>query len=177
MGHEGHDHHHSHAEHEHKAHAPAHVSTYVVTCSDSRDAQHDESGLALGQGLEGAGHSLAGYRVIKDEPSEIRAALDAAAHAGARAVVFNGGTGIGRRDSTVETLSKLFEKELPGFGELFRAISFKEIGSAAMLSRACAGTFQGMVVFSLPGSPQAVKLALRELILPELGHLVRELIR
>ncbi|SET46929.1 molybdenum cofactor biosynthesis protein B [Stigmatella erecta] len=182
-GHQHHHHHgahghgHSHAEREHKAHAPAHVSAFVVTCSDSRDAARDESGQALRGGLEAAGHTVCGYKVVKDEPEAIRAALAEAAGAGARAVLFNGGTGIGRRDSTVETLRALFEKELPGFGELFRALSFQQIGSAAMMSRATAGTYQGMIVFVMPGSPQAVRLALEALILPELGHAARELTR
>jgi molybdopterin adenylyltransferase len=171
------EHGHSHAEREHKAHAPAHVSAFVVTCSDSRDEARDESGQALRGGLEAAGHTVCGYKVVKDEPEAIRAALAEAAGAGARAVLFNGGTGIGRRDSTVETLRALFEKELPGFGELFRALSFQQIGSAAMMSRATAGTYQGMIVFLMPGSPQAVRLALEALILPELGHAVRELTR
>ncbi|SEM01484.1 molybdenum cofactor biosynthesis protein B [Stigmatella aurantiaca] len=175
--HGGHGHGHSHAEREHKAHAPAHVSAFVVTCSDSRDAARDESGQALRGGLEAAGHTVCGYKVVKDEPEAIRAALAEAAEAGARAVLFNGGTGIGRRDSTVETLRGLFEKELPGFGELFRALSFQQIGSAAMMSRATAGTYQGMIVFVMPGSPQAVRLALEALILPELGHAARELTR
>jgi molybdenum cofactor biosynthesis protein B len=183
-GHQGHEHQHhrphtghSHAAEEHKAHAPTHVSAFVVTCSDSRDEARDESGKALRGGLEAAGHSLCGYTVVKDDPEAIRAALAEASGAGARVVLFNGGTGIGRRDSTVETLRGLFEKELPGFGELFRMLSFKEIGSAAMMSRATAGTYRGMIVFVMPGSPQAVRLALRELILPELGHAVRELTR
>lgn len=176
--HHGHGHHgHSHAEQEHKAHAPAHVSVFVVTCSDSRDEARDESGRALRSGLEAAGHSLCGYKVVKDDPEAIRAVLAEASAAGARAVLFNGGTGIGRRDSTVETLRGLFEKELPGFGEIFRMLSYKEIGSAAMMSRATAGTYQGMILFAMPGSPQAVKLALETLILPELGHAVRELTR
>jgi len=172
-----HDHGPSHAAAEHKAHAPAQVSAFVVTCSDSRGPERDESGTAIRSLLEGAGHSLAGYKVIKDEPDAIRAALDEAQAAGARAVIFNGGTGIGRRDNTVEVLGKLFEKHLPGFGELFRYLSFKEIGSPAMMSRATAGTYQGMIIFALPGSPQAARLALDELILPELGHAVRELTR
>ncbi|MBN1206640.1 MAG: molybdenum cofactor biosynthesis protein MoaB [Myxococcaceae bacterium] len=174
----GHAHHgHSHAEKEHKAHAPAHVSVFVVTCSDSRDEARDESGRALCGGLESAGHTLCGYKVVKDEPEAIRAALAEATAAGARAVLFNGGTGIGRRDTTVETLRGLFEKELPGFGELFRMLSYEQIGSAAMMSRATAGTYQGMILFAMPGSPQAVRLALEKLILPELGHAVRELTR
>jgi molybdenum cofactor biosynthesis protein B len=183
-GHDHHHHHHPHAGHghspaaeEHKSHAPTQVSVFVVTCSDSRDEARDESGKALRSGLEVAGHSLCGYKVIKDEPEAIRAVLAEASAAGARAVLFNGGTGVGRRDSTVETLRALFEKELPGFGELFRMLSFKDIGSAAMLSRATAGTYRGMIIFAMPGSPQAAKLALNQLILPELGHVVRELTR
>ncbi|MFP2930550.1 molybdenum cofactor biosynthesis protein B [Pyxidicoccus sp. 3LG] len=154
-----------------------HVSAFVVTCSDSRDAAKDESGRVLRESLEAAGHGIAGYTVVKDDPEAIRGALEQARAAGARAVVFNGGTGIGRRDSTVETLQALFEKELPGFGELFRMLSYRQIGSAAMMSRATAGTYQGMILFALPGSPQAVRLALDALILPELGHAVRELTR
>jgi molybdopterin adenylyltransferase len=172
-----HDQGHSHAAHEHKAHAPVHVSAFVVTCSDSRAAAQDDSGRVLREGLESAGHTVCGYRVVRDEAEAIRAALAEAQAAGARAVLFNGGTGIGRRDVTVETLQPLFEKTLPGFGELFRALSYRDIGSPAMMSRAVAGTYQGMVVFALPGSPQAVRLALEKLILPELGHAVRELTR
>ncbi len=183
-GHEHHHHHHPHAGHghshsaeEHKAHAPASVSVFVVTCSDSRDEARDESGKLLRGGLEEAGHTLAGYKVIKDEPEAIRAVLAEAQAAGARAVVFNGGTGIGRRDCTVETLQGLFEKELPGFGELFRMLSFEDIGTSAILSRATAGTYQGMILFAVPGSPRAVQLALEAIILREMGHAVRELTR
>lgn len=192
-GHHGHDHDHTHHHHdhhhhhphghdhgpaeEHKARAPVHVSTFIVTCSDSRDAARDDSGQVLREGLEAAGHGIAGTRVVKDDPEAIRGALDAAREAGARAVLFTGGTGIGRRDCTVETLRPLFEKELPGFGELFRMLSYRQVGSAAMMSRATAGTYQGMILFALPGSPKAVRLALEALILPELGHAVRELSR
>ncbi|MBM7115186.1 molybdenum cofactor synthesis domain-containing protein [[Archangium] primigenium] len=154
-----------------------HVSTFVVTCSDSRDTARDESGRVLREVLESEGHTVSGYKLIPDEPDAIRATLNEAREAGARAVLFTGGTGIGRRDSTVETLRGLFEKELPGFGELFRMLSYQEIGSPAMMSRATAGTWQGMILFALPGSPQAVRLGLHKLILPELGHAVRELTR
>src|SRR5262245_24767323 len=192
MGHDpeqggGHDHGHHHAHRhdhgpsraaeEHKSHAPAQVACFVVTCSDSRDQARDESGQTIVDVLEAVGHSIAGRKVVKDVPAEIRAALDEGIASGARAVVFNGGTGIGRRDTTIEALSPLFEKTLPGFGELFRYLSFKEIGSPAMMSRAMAGTYKGAIVFALPGSPQAARLALDALILPELGHLVRELSR
>jgi molybdopterin adenylyltransferase len=118
---------------------------------------------------------LAGYRLVRDEPDEVRAALAAAADAGAEAVVVNGGTGISGRDRTYEAVAGLLEKRLDGFGEIFRWLSFQEIGSAAMLSRAVAGTWRGRVVFSVPGSTAAVRLAWERLIAPELGHVVFEL--
>lgn len=118
---------------------------------------------------------LAGYRLVRDEPDEVRAALAAAADAGAEAVVVNGGTGIPGRDRTYEAVAGLLEKRLDGFGEIFRWLSFQEIGSAAMLSRAVAGTWRGRVVFSVPGSTAAVRLAWERLIAPELGHVVFEL--
>ncbi len=166
MGHT-HSHGESHSAKEHKSHAPVQVATYVVTCSDSRSSAADESGRAIQDALRAAGHPLAGYRVVRDEPEEIRQAVAEAKAAGARALILN----------TVEVLERLFEKTLPGFGELFRSLSFQEIGSAAMMSRAVAGTYQGMMIFALPGSPQAVQLALDRLILPELGHTIRELTR
>ena len=184
MAHEGQEHgaaprseRESHAAQEHKSHAPTQVATYVLTCSDSRSEASDETGNAIQGALRAAGHPIAGYRVIKDDPKEIRKAISDARAAGSRAVIVNGGTGIGRRDNTVELLDELFEKTLPGFGELFRSLSFQEIGSPAMMSRATAGTYQGMMIFALPGSPQAARLALERLILPELGHAVRELTR
>ncbi len=190
MAHEGHEHggsaHHgdhpavpgdSPAAMEHKSRAPSQVSTYVITCSDSRDASRDESGRAIRSALEKAGHPICGHRVVTDDPEAIRSAIQDAGEAGARAVILNGGTGIGRRDNAVEVLEGLLEKRLPGFGELFRYLSFKEIGSAAMMSRAVAGTYRGMILFALPGSPQAAGLAMDALILPELGHAIRELTR
>ena len=177
-----HEHAHEHAHRsasaeEHKAHAPATVSAFVITSSDSRNEGSDQTGRLIRGSLESAGHTLAGHRVVKDDPAALRAALEEALEAGARAVIVNGGTGIGRRDQVIETLRPLFEKELPGFGELFRALSYKEIGSPAMMSRAAAGTIRGAIVFALPGSPQAVRLAMEALILPEIGHAVRELSR
>lgn len=197
MGHEGHDHDHDHRHghkhgdphshahrhdespvaHEHKSHAPSSVSAFVITSSDSRSLESDETGRRIREALEAHGHSVAGHRVIPDDPQALRAMIQEAQASGARAVIINGGTGIGRRDQVVETLRPMLEKELPGFGELFRALSFKEIGSAAMMSRALAGTYGGMILFALPGSPQAVRLAMEALILPELGHAVRELMR
>lgn len=179
MGHDGHEHdqQHSHAAHQHKSHAPASVSVFVVTSSDSRSLAEDESGRILVEGLERAGHTVAGHRVVRDEGPALLHALEEAESSGARAVIFNGGTGLGRRDVTIETLAPLFGKTLPWFGEISRALSFAQIGSPAMLSRATAGTVRGMIAFALPGSPQAVKLGLERLILPELGHLVREVTR
>jgi len=162
---------------EHKSAAPAQVAAYVITCSDSRDATRDESGQTIRTALEEKGHRVCGYRVVPDEMAQIRSAIDEASQVGAQVVILNGGTGIGRRDNTIEVLEQLLEKKLPGFGELFRYLSFKEIGSPAMMSRALAGTYRGMVLFALPGSPQAARLALEALILPELGHAVRELSR
>ncbi len=118
---------------------------------------------------------LAGYRIVPDEPARVRDALAAAAAAGAEAVIVNGGTGISGRDRTYEAVAGLLEKRIDGFGELFRMLSFQEIGSAAMLSRAVAGAWQGRAVFSVPGSTAAVRLAWEKLIGPELGHAVFEL--
>jgi molybdenum cofactor biosynthesis protein B len=161
----------------HRSHAPTQVSCFVVTCSDSRAAVDDVSGRALREGLEAAGHSLIGQVVVPDEPEAIRSAITRGLESGARAVLVTGGTGITRRDQTVEAVRPLLDKEVPGFGELFRMLSFQEIGSAAWLSRALAGTVREALVFVLPGSPNAVRLALEQLILPELGHAVRELSR
>jgi molybdenum cofactor biosynthesis protein B len=162
---------------EHRSDAPTHVCCFVLTCSDSRAHADDVSGRALREGLEAAGHSVVGQTVVRDEPEQIRAAVQRGLEGGARAVLITGGTGITRRDQTVEAIRPLLDKEIPGFGELFRMLSFQEIGSAAWLSRALAGTVRGALVFVLPGSPNAVRLALDRLVLPELGHAVRELSR
>ena len=160
---------------EHKREGPARVRIFVVTASDTRGEAEDESGRHLREQVAAAGHQLASYAVVRDEPDAIRAALQAAAAAGAEAVVVNGGTGIAGRDRTYEAVAGLIEKRLDGFGELFRMLSFAEIGSAAMLSRAVAGTWGGRVVFSVPGSRAAVRLAWEKLIAPEVGHVLREL--
>jgi molybdenum cofactor biosynthesis protein B len=162
-----------HEEHRRKGARP--VRVFVLTASDSRGEAEDTSGAYLKGVLASAGHVLAGYRVVRDEPDEVRAALAAAAAAGAQAVVVNGGTGISARDRTYEAVAGLLEKRLDGFGEIFRSLSFQEIGSAAMLSRAVAGTWEGMVIFSVPGSTAAVRLAWEQLIGPELGHVAFEL--
>jgi len=160
---------------EHKRAAPRTVRVYVVTASDSRSEREDTSGAWLQSAAAAAGHPLVGYRVVKDEPEAIRAALDDAARAGAQAIVVNGGTGIAVRDRTYEAVEGRLEKRLDGFGELFRMLSYADIGSAAMLSRATAGVWDGRVVFCVPGSTAAVRLAWEKLIAPELPHLVREL--
>ncbi len=148
---------------------------FVITASDTRSEAEDESGAYLRRAAAESGHVVAGYRIVRDEPSEIRAALGEAAAAGAEAVVVNGGTGVSGRDRTYEAVAGLLEKRLDGFGELFRWLSFQEIGSAAMLSRAVGGAWQGRALFSVPGSMAAVRLAWERLISPELGHLVHEL--
>ncbi len=160
---------------EHKREAPRTVRIFVVTASDSRGEAEDVGGAFLRDSAVRAGHEVAGYRVVKDEPSQIREALEAAAAARADAVIVNGGTGIAARDRTYEAVAGVLEKRIDGFGELFRALSYAEIGSAAMLSRAVAGVWQGRAVFSVPGSPAAVRLAWDKLIGPELPHVVREL--
>ncbi len=162
-----------HEQHRHEA--PKVLRIFVVTASDTRGEAEDESGAFLREAVVRAGHVLAGYRLVKDEPDQLRAALDAAAAAGAHAVVVNGGTGIAVRDRTFEAVSSRLEKRLDGFGELFRMLSYAEIGAAAMLSRAVAGVWDGRAVFSVPGSSAAVRLAWEKLIGPELGHVIREL--
>jgi molybdenum cofactor biosynthesis protein B len=161
--------------HQHRQEAPRHVDLAVVTASDTRSEAEDESGRFLRQAAADAGHRVVLYRVVKDEPEAIHQALKAAAAAGAEAVVVNGGTGIAGRDRTYEAVAGLLEKRLDGFGELFRMLSFADIGSAAMLSRAVAGTWGGRAIFSVPGSLPAVRLAWEKLIAPEVGHVLREL--
>jgi molybdenum cofactor biosynthesis protein B len=154
------------------------VPCAIVTVSDTRTAETDRSGAALRERLEGAGHAVVFYALVKDEPAEIGALLDRiVAETEARVILFNGGTGITRRDTTYDILSQKLEKTLPGFGELFRMLSWEEIGPAAMLSRATAGVYRGRLVFSMPGSTNAVKLAADRLIVPELAHLAWELTR
>ncbi len=160
---------------EHRAEAPRSIRVFVITASDSRGEAEDEGGAFLKAALAAAGHQLAGYRIVLDEPDQIRAALGEAGSAGADAVLVSGGTGIAGRDRTYEAVSGLLEKRLDGFGELFRMLSFQEIGAAAMMSRAVAGVWRGRAVFSMPGSPAAVRLAWEKLLAPELSHVVREI--
>ncbi len=150
------------------------VRVFVVTCSDSRTPDDDESGQLAERMLLEAGHQPLGRVVVRDEPAQLVRLFREALPAEAEAVVVNGGTGISRRDRTFDALARLLEKRFDGFGELFRMLSYAQVGAAAMLSRATAGLWEGRVVFSVPGSPQAVRLALEKLILPELAHAVRE---
>lgn len=160
----------------HRADAPRSVSAYVVTLSDTRDASHDRSGGLIRDALLGAGHRVVGWCILREDPDALTAGLGAVLdQSGYDVVIVNGGTGIAPRDRAYEVLSRLYDTPLPGFGELFRSLSYAEIGSAAMLSRASAGVSRGKLVFSLPGSSGAVRLALDRLILPELGHLLGEL--
>jgi molybdenum cofactor biosynthesis protein B len=151
------------------------VPIAIVTVSDTRTPETDSSGKLIRQLVETAGHHITAYRIVRDEPDEVRAALDEFCDGRARLVIFNGGTGISQRDRTYDVISKALEKTLPGFGELFRMLSFQEVGAAAMLSRATAGVYHNTVVFSTPGSPNAVQVAVEKLILPEIQHLAWEL--
>ena len=145
-----------------------------MTVSDTRTEETDRGGGAIVELLSQAGHGAA-KTIVRDDPDRIRAAVQAGiAAADVDVVITTGGTGITRRDGTYEVVSALLDKRIDGFGELFRALSFQEIGPAAMLSRACAGLAGGTIVISLPGSENAVRLAMTKLILPELGHMVRE---
>ena len=156
---------------EHRAHAPKSVKVGVITISDSRTEATDESGKILKQLLLDAGHKILFTAVVKDEAKAIADAVEQASWT-CDAVITNGGTGLSRRDITIPTLAPLFERTLPGFGEIFRRLSYDEIGSASMLSGAMAGVYHGRLVFCLPGSPEACRLAMDKLILPELSHAV-----
>lgn len=154
------------------------VTVATVTVSDTRTPETDANQGYIAARLAELGHVVAAYRLIRDEPDQVAAALDElCALPGVQLVLFNGGTGISPRDTTYDVISRRLEKTLPGFGELFRAISYQEIGAAAMLSRAVAGVYRGVVVVSMPGSPHAVRTALEKLILPEINHLAWEVAR
>lgn len=152
------------------------ISCAVVTVSDTRTAESDRSGQLIQQLLSKAQHSIAAYAIVKDQPSQIRSQLQTLGQrADVAAVIVNGGTGIAPRDTTYDAIEQLLEKTLPGFGELFRWLSYQEIGSRAIASRAIAGVSHNQLVFSVPGSTNAVNLAMTRLILPELQHLVKQL--
>ncbi len=159
----------------HRQEAPTSVSVSVITVSDTRTMETDTSGRASAELLEHAGHRVLGREILKDEPAEVEASVRRAiADANVDVVITTGGTGITSRDSTYEAIDGLLEKRLDGFGELFRMLSYAEIGAAAMLTRATAGLAGGTIVIALPGSEPAVRLGMEKLVLPELGHLVRE---
>jgi len=159
--------------HAHRAAAQASLACFVATSSQTRTEADDEGGRLLREGLQKAGHRVVGYRIVRDDLAELRRLVEVDAPAAeAQALLITGGTGLGKKDCTIEAVEPLFTRSLPGFGEIFRALSFAEIGPAAMLSRAAAGRVGPLLVFSLPGSPAAVRLALERLILPELGHAV-----
>ena len=159
----------------HRAAAPKTSRCYVVTISDTRTEETDRGGGAIVELLSQHDHEVAGKTIVPDDPERVRGALQAGIETPEIDIVIaTGGTGITRRDGTYEVVSALLEKRIDGFGELFRALSYEEIGPAAMMSRACAGLAGGTIVISLPGSENAVRLAMTKLILPELGHMVRE---
>ncbi|MBW4613425.1 MAG: MogA/MoaB family molybdenum cofactor biosynthesis protein [Desmonostoc vinosum HA7617-LM4] len=152
------------------------VTCAVVTVSDTRTLETDKSGRLIQQLLASANHAVKTYTIIQDEPTQIQEQIEyLAKNSSLDAVIFNGGTGIAPRDTTYDAIEKLLEKTLPGFGELFRFLSYQEIGSRAIASRAVAGVYQDKLIFSLPGSTNAVRLAMEKLIIPELAHLVSQL--
>ena len=160
---------------EHKARAPVSVRCFVVTISDTRTEDTDASGRAIVDLLQGAGHTIVGRAIVKDDADVVRGTIERhLANADVQAIITTGGTGITSRDSTYEAVFGLLQKRLDGFGELFRMLSYQEIGPAAMMSRACAGLVAGRIVVSLPGSEAAVRLAIERLLIPELGHMVQQ---
>lgn len=169
----------SHQEHEQRAQAelPPAIRCGVITISDTRTTETDTSGAAIREALEAAGHTIVRYQLVNDEPDAIAALVRELSRSGCQVILTNGGTGIARRDSTFEAIDALIEKRLPGFGELFRMLSYADIGPAAMLSRATAGTIGGTLVFCMPGSTGAVRLAMEQLIIPQLPHLIWETVR
>jgi molybdenum cofactor biosynthesis protein B len=164
---------------EHKARAPRSVACYVLTVSDTRTPETDTSGRAIRELLEGAGHRVTGHAIVRDEPQQVIGLISGTLLDDARtqAIITTGGTGITSRDGTFEAVDALLEKRLVGFGELFRMLSFQEIGAAAMMSRATAGTARGKAIFVLPGSENAVRLAMTRLIVPELPHVIQQVSR
>lgn len=160
------------AEREHRARRVDSVACAVITVSDSRTIETDTSGALMRERLETKGHRVCAYEIIPDEPSRVRdRVLAFCDDATIQAVMVTGGTGLAPRDTTFEAISGILDKQLAGFGEIFRSLSFEQVGSAAMLSRATGGVCRSTLVFSMPGSTDAVSLALDRLIIPELGHL------
>lgn len=160
---------------QHKREGAAVLRFAIVTISDTRDAASDRGGPFLAEAALAAGHRVSTRSIVRDDVAEIQAAVRAAlAREDVDLVLTTGGTGLAPRDVTPEALAPLFVKTIPGFGELFRMLSHAEIGSATILSRACAGVVDGKVVLALPGSPKALRLAMEKIVLPEAGHLVAQ---
>jgi molybdopterin adenylyltransferase len=163
---------------EHKATAPRSIGCWVLTVSDTKTPETDTSGEMIRRLLLEAGHRVIGSAIVRDEPKDVQRVIrEACANDEVGAVIATGGTGITSRDSTYEAIEALLDKRLPGFGELFRMLSYQEVGAAAMLSRAQLGVHARRIVISLPGSPNACRLALEKLVIPELSHLIREVSR
>ena len=159
--------------HQHRREGPASVGCAVITVSDTRDRESDRSGKLIEDRLKESGHEVVHYAIVRDSPRQIEGELAILAEkSSCQAIILNGGTGIAARDTTYDALVGLLDKRLEGFGEIFRYLSYQEIGSAAIMSRALAGTYRGRILISLPGSTAAVKLAMDKLILPELSHMV-----
>jgi molybdenum cofactor biosynthesis protein B len=162
--------------HEHKERGKKSIRCFIVTVSDTRDETTDTSGQTIKKFLADEGHQATGYQIVEDEPSQISGLLEQAlARGDVDAVIVNGGTGIAPRDGTYEVVDRFLEKKLDGFGEVFRYLSYLDIGSAAIMSRAAAGSARGKILISLPGSKGAVTLAMEKLILPEIRHMVSQL--
>jgi molybdenum cofactor biosynthesis protein B len=160
---------------DHKHLSPQTVTCAVIIISDSRTDKTDESGKFLTEGLSGAGHKVSSFTLLKNDPEAIREKLSNLMHSpDVQAVITSGGTGASKMDLTIETVLPMLGKKLDGFGELFRYLTYQEIGTGSILSRATAGVAMGKVIICLPGSLKAVKLALDKIILPEIGHMVRE---
>ncbi len=160
---------------EHRAEAPQRVRCAVITVSDTRTLATDRGGPLIVDRLAAAGHEVVAREIVRDEPAVMRPLLtELADRPDVDAILMTGGTGIGSRDQTFETVSSLLDKILPGYGELFRMLSFEQVGAAAMLSRAIGGLMRGKILLTMPGSPAAVQLAMDRLIVPEIAHLVRE---
>ena len=162
------------SQHLHKAAGPTSVRVALLTISDTRTETTDTSGAAIAALLGQHGHQVIARAIVKDEPAAVTSFVAAQLRGEAQVIITTGGTGITSRDSTFEAIDEMLEKRLDGFGELFRMLSYADIGSAAMMSRACAGLARGRVIVALPGSEGAVRLAMTSLVLPELGHLVHQ---
>jgi len=163
---------------EHKEKSIKDVNCVVITVSDTRSEEDDLSGQVIIKMLKDNLHTVSLYRIVKDNPNEIREAIElGCSEKAVQAIILNGGTGISRRDSTYEVVDGLLEKRLDGFGEIFRYLSYQEIGPSAVMSRAVAGTYKGRILFSIPGSEGAVRLVMEKIILREMGHMVWEINR